>query len=255
MLMTEVLSKDCETHCDLKVAALGLNGILIRDRYSVPKNVQASGRLGTCYPIASFSEADLVPLRNGGVTEGLAGIVFGVSLSLRGPFGGGVNDAIGWERAFLIQVPLVFICTAATKFLVQILRKKSEVSGWRRIDYVGGITALAALLLIQLVLNSGSTSKWNSPIVYAPLPTRAVLFAAFLYWELYLDKEPLRLFRVRNVLLPSFCNFFGVCSYFSVQFYVPIYLQVMGLSTVQNGLRSSLKLQQQQSCFSLLASS
>ena len=64
-----------------------------------------------------------------------------------------------------------------------------------------------------------------------------VLLAAFLYWELYLAKEPLRLFRVRNVLLPSFYNFFSVCSYFSVQFCVPIYLQVMGLSTVQNGLR------------------
>jgi predicted MFS family arabinose efflux permease len=62
------------------------------------------------------------------VSEGLAGIVFGVSLSLGGPFGGGVNDAIGWERAFLIQVPLVFICTAATKFLVQIPRKKSELA-------------------------------------------------------------------------------------------------------------------------------
>lgn len=72
------------------------------------------------------------------------------------------------------------------------------------------------------------------------LPTGAVLFAAFLHWELYFPKEPLiplRLFRVRNVLLSSFYNFFGVCSYFSVQFYVPIYLQVMGLSTVQNGLR------------------
>ena len=96
--------------------------------YSVPKNVQASGRLGTGFPIASFTEADLVPLRNGGVTEGLAGIAFGVSLSLGGPFGGGVNNAIGWERAFLIQVPLVFICTAATKFLVQIPRKKSELA-------------------------------------------------------------------------------------------------------------------------------
>ena len=42
---------------------------------------------------------------------------------------------------------------------------------------------------------------------------------------------------MRNVLLPSFYNFFGVCSYFSVQFSVPIYLQVVGLSTVQNGLR------------------
>ena len=69
------------------------------------------------------------------------------------------------------------------------------------------------------------------------MPTGAVLFAAFSYWELYLAKEPLRLFRLRNVLLPSFYNFFGVCSYFSVQFSVPIYLQVVGLSTVQNGLR------------------
>lgn len=224
--MTEVLSKDCETHCDLKVEALGLNGILIH--CNIPYRKMSKLREGWVRVSPSHHfEADLVPLRNGGVTEGLAGIIFGVSLSLGGPFGGGVNDAIGWERAFLIQVPLVFICTVATKFLVQIPRKKSEVSGWRRMDYVGGITVLAVLLLIELGLNSGSTSKWNSSIVHAPLPTGAVLFAAFLYWELYFAKEPLiplRLFRVRNVLLPSFYNFFSVCSYFSVQFYVPIYL-------------------------------
>lgn len=62
----------------------------------------------------------------------------------------------------------------------------------------------------------------------------------FLYRELYFAKEPLiplRLFRVRSVLLSSLYNFFGVCSYFSVQFHVPIYPQVMGLSIAQTGLR------------------
>ena len=80
--------------------------------------------------IVSFIEADLVPLRNRGVSERLAGIIFGVSLSFGGLFGGGINDAMGWKWAFLIRIPLVFICTAATWFLVQIPRNKSEVSGW-----------------------------------------------------------------------------------------------------------------------------
>ena len=80
--------------------------------------------------IASFIEAGLVPLRNRGVSDRLAGIIFGAFLSFGGPFGGGINDAMGWKWVFLIRIPLVFICTAATWFLVQIPRKKSEVSDW-----------------------------------------------------------------------------------------------------------------------------
>lgn len=80
--------------------------------------------------IASFIEAGLVPLRNRGVSDRLAGIIFGAFLSFGGPFGGGINDAMGWKWAFLIRISLVFICTAATWFLVQIPRKESEVSGW-----------------------------------------------------------------------------------------------------------------------------
>lgn len=79
--------------------------------------------------IASFIEADLAPLRIRGVTEGLADIVLGVFLSFGVPFGGGINDAIGRKWAFLIQVPLVVICIVATRLLVQIPRKKSDVSG------------------------------------------------------------------------------------------------------------------------------
>ena len=48
---------------------------------------------GAIDSIASFVEADLVPLRSGCVIEGLAGIIFGVFLSLGGPFGGGISDA------------------------------------------------------------------------------------------------------------------------------------------------------------------
>ncbi|OCK78974.1 MFS general substrate transporter [Lepidopterella palustris CBS 459.81] len=190
--------------------------------------------------IVSFIEADLVPLRNRGITEGLSGIVFGVCLSLGGPFGGGINDAIGWRWAFLIQVPMVLICTVATFFLVNIPRPQSHTSPWRRIDYIGMVTILAAVVLIQLGLNSGSTSTWRSATVYAPLPTGAACLAAFTYWELRFASEPLlplHLFKIRNVFFSSLYNFCWACSYFSIQFYVPLYLQIQGLSTTSTGLR------------------
>jgi MFS family permease len=61
---------------------------------------------------AAVIDNDLVSLRNRGITEGIGGVIYGVGLAAGGLFDGGLNDAIGWRWAFLIQVPIMFVSSA-----------------------------------------------------------------------------------------------------------------------------------------------
>jgi len=196
---------------------------------------------GAMQSIASFIESDLVPLRNRGITEGLGGIVYGVAIAVGGLYGGGINDAIGWKWAFLIQVPIVAVLTLAAWFLVHIPVKKSDLSSLRRFDCVGSVAILSAIVLLQLGLQSGgNTHSWKSPLVSASLPLAAACFVVFVVWDLKFAKEPLvpiRLLGQRNLFLSCIFYFSALMSYFTIEFFVPIYLQMLGHSTTATGLR------------------
>jgi MFS family permease len=196
---------------------------------------------GAMLSITNFIECDLVPLRTRGITEGLGGIIYGVGIAVGGLFGGGINDAIGWKWAFLIQVPMMVVTTIVAWALINIPRKASDSSSWRRADYVGGTAIVAAIVFLQLGLGSGgNTHSWNSAMVLTCLPLAACCFAVFVIWDLRFAKEPLiamYLLRQRNVLCSNICYFCTLMSLFSIEFYVPIYLQMLGHSTTATGLR------------------
>jgi MFS family permease len=173
---------------------------------------------GAMNSITAIIESDLVPLRNRGITEGLGGIVYGVAIAVGGLFGGGINDAIGWKWAFLIQVPIMVVTTIMVWALINIPRKEPDSSSWRRVDYVGGTVIVAAIVFLQLGLDTGgNTHSWSSAIVLICLPLAAFCFAVFVVWDLRFAKEPLiamYLLRQRNVLCSNIFYFCALMSYF-----------------------------------------
>lgn len=191
--------------------------------------------------VVSFIEADLVTIRNRGITEAVGGILFAVCLAVGGLYGGGLNDTIGWKWAFLIQVPITIVLAVGAWFIATIPKKESDISNLRRLDYISGIAILFAVVLFQLGLQSGgNTHSWKSPVVLVSLPLSLVAFSTFLAWDLYFAKEPLvpiRLLRQRNLYLSSLFYLLNLMSYFTIEFYVAIYLQVLGHSTTATGLR------------------
>lgn len=204
------------------------------------RSIQGFGS-GMMQSIVSFIEADLVTIRNRGITEAVGGILFGVCLAVGGLYGGGLNDSIGWKWAFLIQAPITTVLAVGAWFIATIPKKKSDISSFRRLDYIGGIAILFAIVLFQLGLQSGgNTHSWKSPLVLVSLPLSLVAFVTFLAWDIYFAKEPLvpiRLLRHRNLYLSSLFYLFNLMSYFTIEFYVAIYLQILGHSTTATGLR------------------
>ena len=198
------------------------------------------GALGT---IAAVIETDLVSLRNRGITEGIGGILYGVGLATGGLFGGGINNTLGWRWAFLIQVPMITGSTIIVWILVRIPKRPSTTgaSSLKRLDYVGLISILISVVMLQIGLDSGgNTLPWTHPLVLTSLPLALVAFVIFVVWDLFYAAEaviPIRLLTQRNIAFSCIVYFFTFASYYSNIYFMPIYLQARGYSTTQSGLR------------------
>lgn len=191
--------------------------------------------------ITVFVSSDLVPLRRRGVWQGYGNVVFGLGMGLGGTFGGWLNDTVGWRWAFLVQVPFIAISGILVFFLVKIPVKTTEESAWKRVDFLGAALLILSLVLLLLGLNSGGNQfPWTHPFILTVLPLSVVCFLLFVYVEDRIAYEPMipvRLVLKRTVLAACLTNWFSTMAVFLVLYYVPLYLQIRGLSALKAGLR------------------
>lgn len=197
---------------------------------------------GGLMSISTFLASDLVPLRKRGVIQGVGNICFGLGSMLGGVFGGFVNDnsSMGWRLAFLVQVPVVVVSGLLVFFLVKVPPKISNKSYLSRIDFVGAFLTMSFLVVLLLGLNAGGNMvAWTDPLVLTTLPLSFVLLIGFIIWE---DRNaqpiiPVRLLIHRTVFTACITNLVCTMANTTLIFYVPMYLQVLGYSPTQSGLR------------------
>ena len=137
--------------------------------------------------IPLFITNDLVPLRRRGVWQGLNNICFGVGSGIGGLFGGWLNDTLGWRSAFLILVPLTMVSGLLSAIFVKLPTKdtsKSPDDKWKRVDVIGSLVLMTAIILLLLGLNSGgNTVPWNHPLIYVSIVLSLICFLIFGYVE------------------------------------------------------------------------
>ncbi|KAK3678555.1 hypothetical protein LTR78_001853 [Recurvomyces mirabilis] len=191
-----------------------------------------AGMGGGCLnTISTFVASDLVPLRKRGVWQGFSNIVYGTGMGLGGVFGGGINDWIGWRWAFYIQVPFIVVAGIAGFLTVKVPIKETDTSKAARVDYLGALTLVAALVLCLLGLNSGGNIvPWNHPLVYISLPLSLVFLLLFIYIEDKVAPEPIipvRLLLDRSVMAACLTLWFMTMAVYALIYYGPIYFQVV----------------------------
>ncbi|KAL4780442.1 major facilitator superfamily domain-containing protein [Aspergillus varians] len=191
--------------------------------------------------IATFVTSDLIPLRKRGVWQGVGNICFGLGSGLGGVFGGWINDTLGWRWAFLIQVPFVLLSAIMVALTVKIPVKDTRKDKLKRVDFLGAIMLVIALVLLLLGLNTGGNQlPWTHPLILTTLPLSAVVLGAFVYIEANIASEPVipvRLLLNRTVLSACLTNWFSTMNVFGLLFFLPILFQVQGLSTTASGAR------------------
>ncbi|KIY00416.1 uncharacterized protein Z520_04101 [Fonsecaea multimorphosa CBS 102226] len=196
----------------------------------------------TC--IATYITSDLVPLRRRGLWQGYGNLVYGLGMGLGGVFGGVLSDKLSWRWAFLLQVPFIAVSGVMVVFLVDIPVNPSTRPALSRIDFLGSGFLVASLVLLLLGLNTGGNQlPWSHPLIIAALVLSVLTLLTFMYLESQPRWVPepvlpvMLIARTRTVLAACLANWFGTMAAFLAIYYVPLYLQIRGLSATAAGLR------------------
>jgi MFS family permease len=195
---------------------------------------------GAIASITSVVETDLIPAHHRALIEGLANMFYGTIMAIGGVYGAAINAAIGWQWAFLIQVPIIALDGAVVIWYVKISDERANTSAHRHLDAVGITTLVATIVLLQFGLNHGSTTlAWADAATIAPLCMAVPCFSVFLYSSYRTDSPvvPMKALMQRSVGLIQITAFFSTGCFVSSMFYVPLYLGVLGFSTFDASLR------------------
>ena len=191
--------------------------------------------------IGMFVAGDLVPLRRRGALQGIGNIAIGVGSGSGGLLGGWINGLAGWRAAFLVQMPLLILGAVMVFFTVKIPIKKTERSALKRVDFLGSFTLTCAMVLFLLGLNTGgNVLPWTHPLILTALPLSFAFLLIFIYVEEVKALEPMipiRLLLDRTVASACLSYWFMFMAYFALTYYIPVYLQLLGNSPTEAGLR------------------
>ncbi|KAJ5579663.1 uncharacterized protein N7459_005648 [Penicillium hispanicum] len=193
--------------------------------------------------VVSILMSDIVPLRDRGVWQGIINIIYATGSGTGAPLGGILADYIGWRWAFLAQFPLCVLAFVAVSLMLKLPVR--ENSHWktklRRIDFLGAIVLVGAVLGFLLGLDRGSNVSWKMPLTIASLTISVALFILFVLIEIYLAAEPFAPGHIifnRSFFSLYGCNFFSFGGWIAALFYIPLYFQAVdGVSATVAGLR------------------
>ncbi|OJJ68389.1 hypothetical protein ASPBRDRAFT_32988 [Aspergillus brasiliensis CBS 101740] len=177
---------------------------------------------------------DLVPLTQRGAYIGLLFVVFAVGTSL-GPFiGGAIVSSTTWRWVFYLNLPIGGLGLGLLILFLQVNynREMSMGTKLKRLDYLGNLLLVGAIVSILIALSWGGTRyPWSSGHVLAPLIIGLLGIPAFvLYQAAPFVKEPttpLRLFSNRTSIIAFFNTFMHGLLSFWILYMLPVYFQAV----------------------------
>ncbi|CAI7590704.1 unnamed protein product [Penicillium pancosmium] len=193
--------------------------------------------------VVSILMSDIVPLRDRGLWQGIINIIYATGSGTGAPLGGILADYIGWRWAFLAQFPMCILALIAVSLMLKLPAR--ENIHWkvklRRIDFLGALVLVGAVLGFLLGLDRGSNVSWSMPITIVSLSVSVVLFGLFILVEVYFAAEPFapgHIIFSRTFFALYCCNFFSFGGWLAALFYIPLYFQAVdGVSATVAGLR------------------
>ncbi|KAH8824720.1 major facilitator superfamily domain-containing protein [Flagelloscypha sp. PMI_526] len=199
---------------------------------------------GGVMTVSSVTVTDLIPLKQRGLYQGMANILFGLGAGIGGPLGGWINDTLGWRYAFLLQLPVLAFSVILVIWKVNI-KLPGEIENQKlslklkKIDFLGSFTLVGTVgsLLLAISLKSSEELPWSHPVVYGLLITSAVsgvlFFLSEKYWAPF-PVMPLRLMTKRTPLAVSLNNLVTSMAAFSMLYNIPLYFEAVRLSSAAN---------------------
>ncbi len=187
--------------------------------------------------------ADIIPAQDRGKYSGLFGAVFGLS-SVVGPLVGGfLTDNISWHWIFYVNIPvgglaLAFIVSKMPNLNLAVLKPK--------IDYLGAVTLIVAVIPLLLALSLGKTSVspgqlgflWGSTEILGLFALSLVGLIAFIFTE-RAASDPLldlSLFKIPTFAIGNLAAFVIGMGFLGAFVFLPLFMQrVVGVSATSSG--------------------
>ncbi len=187
--------------------------------------------------------ADIIPAQDRGKYSGLFGAVFGLS-SVVGPLVGGfLTDNFSWHWIFYVNIPvgglaLAFIISRMPNLNLAVLKPK--------IDYLGALTLIIAVIPLLLALSLGKTSVspgqlgflWGSTEILGLFALSIVGLIAFIFTE-RAASDPLldlSLFKIPTFAIGNLAAFVIGMGFLGAFVFLPLFMQrVVGVSATSSG--------------------
>ncbi|CAK7564568.1 MAG: hypothetical protein SEPTF4163_002462 [Sporothrix epigloea] len=202
--------------------------------------------------------SDVVTLEKRGFYQGIIGACVGVG-NLVGPFlAAGLTSRTTWRAYFYLLAPLCVIVGCIAAYMLPSNPPKGSLrENARKIDYLGLLSASAAVILVLIpVSGGGSYFRWDSPMVISMLVIGGLLFVFFVIVELriaQLPMMPMQVFKNLNVSMLMLQSFlFGLVYQVSL-YYLPLFLQNARGYTIIESAAFVLAFVLVQSTFSILS--
>ncbi len=197
---------------------------------------------GGLFSLALTILGDLVPPRERARYQGFFLAVFGTS-SVLGPVVGGflagqntILGIDGWRWVFLVNVPIGLVSLLLVMRTLHLPHTRRD----HKIDYLGALTLVVALVPLLIVAEQGREWGWTSVWSLGAYATGAIGVIGFLWAENRIGEDallPLRLFRGRTFGVGSILNFVVGMGMFGGLAALPLYVQIVkGYSPTEAGL-------------------
>lgn len=191
---------------------------------------------GALMPIAFTIVFDVFPPERRGKMTGLFGAIFGTS-SIFGPLlGAWITEGISWHWCFYVNVPIGIVAL----FLVSKYYKESLTHSKQKIDYLGAVTLIGAVVCLMFGMEFGGNQyEWNSAPIIGLFAAFAVLFLVFVIVERRAEEPVIAfsMFRRRLFATSNLVGIFYGAAFIVPTVYIPIFVQgVMGGTATNSGL-------------------
>jgi MFS transporter, DHA2 family, multidrug resistance protein len=155
--------------------------------------------------------------------------------------GGNISDTIGWSWIFFINIPIAALVVFGAW---SVMRNHDTVGRRVPVDYIGLAMLVVWVGSLQIMLDKGKELEWfSSPTIIALAIVAAVVFCAFLIWELTAEHPivNLRIFRHRGFVAGVITISLTFGAFFGSVVLVPLWLQTsMGYTATAAGYTGAM---------------
>ncbi|KZV67239.1 iron permease [Peniophora sp. CONT] len=197
---------------------------------------------GGCLATTEIIYADLVPLPQRGIIQGITAVMWAFATAAGPIVGGALAKSGAWRWLFYLNLPIAGVALFLIIIFYRVrspkLSFKDKVSG---IDWVGGLFVVGGSASLTVALTWGGVQfPWSSAQSIVPLVVGVVALIVFTFIERYFSSNPIIPWRVVNNRT-SLSGYLGTAVHgivsFAVIYYLPVYFQaVQGASPVRSGV-------------------